>query len=242
MTSFMEGKQHVYCDRDCMAVWRSENTPPERAQAMMTDDARAKSLATIRAQRSAPDYIHPMLGHVHTEKSRAKMRTSAEGKHDGELNGMYGRNHREDSKEKMSDGHSRNLVEGKGFMYGGSRHEKGWHTSVKGNDGQSMFYRSSWERAMMLHLDTDANVVRYGYESVCIPYHDTDNHKRNYVPDFLIEYVDGSCVLCEIKPKQFLDNEKTRLKADAANAWCDALKDHRYVILTGEDLRLQGIM
>jgi predicted P-loop ATPase/GTPase len=105
-----------------------------------------------------------------------------------------------------------------------------------------MFYRSSWEKVMMLHLDNDVNVVRYGYERVRIPYYDTDNHKRHYVPDFLIENVNSSHVLCEIKPKQFLDNEKTRLKADAANVWCETLKNHQYVILTSEDLRLQEIL
>lgn len=208
---------------------------------MFTDEARAKSLVTIRAQRSAPDYIHPMLGRTHTEESRVKMQGSHKGKHNGPLNGMYGRNHDEEAKAKMSDAHTQLMIVGK-RGYGNNGHLNGWYTSSKGNDGQPMFYRSSWEKAMMLHLDADVNVVRYGYERVRIPYYDTRNNKRHYVPDFLIEYTDGSHVLCEIKPKQFLDNEKTRLKADAANAWCATHKTTRYEILTGEDLRCRNIL
>ncbi len=235
-------KQDILCDRKCFKLWKAATTPPERVAAMSTPEARAKSLATIRAQRSAPDYVHPMLGHVFTDESLTKMRESAVGKHDGELNGMKGRNHREDSKEKMSDGHSQNLVDGKGFVYGGNGHVSGWHTSPKGNIGVRMFYRSSWERDMMFHLDSNDDVSSYGYECVRIPYYDIDNHKRNYVPDFLVTYSDGRRVLVEIKPKQFLDNEKTKLKADAAWLYCFANGIDVYEILTGEDLRSRQII
>ena len=170
------------------------------------------------------------------------MRESAVGKHDGALNGMKGRKHREDSKEKMSDGHSQNLVDGKGFVYGGNGHMSGWHTSFKGNNGERMFYRSSWERDMMLHLDSNDDVPSYGYECVRIPYYDIDNHKRNYVPDFLVTHASGRRVLVEIKPKQFLNNEKTKLKAEAARAYCSANGIDVYEILTGEDLRSRQIV
>ena len=93
---------------------------------------------------------------------------------------------------------------------------------------------------MMCHMDANESVVSYEYERLRIPYYDTANHKRHYVSDFLITYVDGSRVLCEIKPKEFLDNEKTRLKAEAAEAWCQDRT--RYEILTGEVLRERGII
>lgn len=186
---------------------------------------------------------HPMLGHVHGDETRVKMKESAVGKHDGDLNGMKGRKHREDSKEKMSDGHSQNLVDGKGFVYGGTGHVKGWFTSIKGkgNAGMPMFYSSSWERDMMLHLEENVDVVSYEYERIRISYKYAGN-KRNYVPDFLVTYSDGRRVLVEIKPKQFLNNEKTMLKAEAARAYCTTTGIDAYEILTGEDLRSRQII
>ena len=135
MTSFMEGKQHIFCDRECLALWKSVNTSPARAQVMMTNEARAKAKATMVKVRSSPDYVHPMLDRQHTEETRAKIRDSGAGKHGGALNGMHGRGHTEESRAKMSESHSRNLVEGRGYVYGGSGHASGWHTSAKGNAG-----------------------------------------------------------------------------------------------------------
>jgi hypothetical protein len=241
MTSFMEGKEHVFCDRECLRAWKVINTPPERAQVMMTDKAQAKAKASMAKIRSASDYVHPWTDRQHTEESKAKMRASGAGKHVGERNGMYDREHTEESRAKMSDSHSRNIVEGKAYLYGGSKHKSGWYTSPKGNDGQPMFYHSSWEEALMFHLDADENVMKYDFERLRIAYQ-YQGKKRHYVPDFLITYTDGSRVLCELKPKQFLDNEKTRLKAEAARAHCFANDIQTYEILTGEILRERGII
>lgn len=241
MTSFMKGKQHVFCGRECYTEWKKVNTPSEQVEAMMSDEARAKSKASLIALRSAPDYIHSWQDRKHTDETRVKLKASSVGKHDGALNGMYKRGHTETSRAKMSEAHSRNIVEGKAYIYGGSKHKSGWHTSSKGNDGQPMFYHSSWEEALMFHLDMDDNVMCYNFERLRIAYQ-YQGKKRHYVPDFLVTYSDGRRVLCEIKPKQFLDNEKTKLKAEAARAYCETNGIDVYEVLTGEDLRSRQII
>jgi hypothetical protein len=95
---------------------------------------------------------------------------------------------------------------------------------------------------MMIYMDTNTNVAFYGYETVRIPYYDVENKKRHYVPDFLVNFSDGSRSLIEIKPKQFLDNEKTKLKADAARIYCETNDIQKYEILTGEILKERGII
>lgn len=104
-----------------------------------------------------------------------------------------------------------------------------------------MFYHSSWEEALTRHLDVDDNVTSYQFERLRIPYY-YQGKKRHYVPDFLVAYADGHRAMYEIKPKQFLNNEKTRLKAKAARAYCDANDVRDYEILTGEILRERGII
>lgn len=243
MTSYMEGKQNIFCDRTCLSEYKKVHQHPNAIEALKrtaADPDFQAHMSKSAKERLARDG-HPMLGRKHSERSLEKMRASHEGKHDGSLNGMYGRNHDEEAKAKMSDAHTKLMIAGK-QGYGNNGHINGWHTSTKGNDGEPMFYRSSWEKAMMIHLDADPNVVGYGYERVRIPYYDTGNKRRYYVPDFLIEHTDGSHVLCEIKPKQFLDNEKTKLKEICAKAWCAQFKSHSYQLLTGDDLKQRGIL
>ncbi len=244
MASFMEGKQHVLCDRECYAEWKKVYQHPNAIEALKRTvaDPEFRAFMSERAKERFAHDGHPWVGRHHSEETKAQLRISSEGKHDGALNGMYKRSHTETSCAKMSEAHSKNLVEGRGFIYGTTGHTSGWHTSSKGNAGVKMFYRSSWERDTMLHFDADDDVVSYGYETIRIPYYDTGNKKRHYVPDFLVTYFDGHRSLIEIKPKQFLDNEKTKLKAEAARAYCEVNSIETYEILTGELLRERGII
>ena len=240
----MEDKQYVFCDRECYAEWKKVHQHPNAIEALKRTaaDPEFQAFMSERAKERFACDGHPWVGRNHSKETKAQLRISGKGKHDGAKNGMYGRNHRETSKEKMSEGHSRNLVEGRGYVYGGNGHVSGWHTSAKGNAGVKMFYRSSWERDTMLHLDANNDVISYGYETIRIAYYDTGNKRRHYVPDFFVTYSDGRRALIEIKPKQFLDNEKTRLKAEAARAHCEANGIQTYEILTGELLRERGII
>ena len=75
-------------------------------------------------------------------------------------------------------------------------------------------YRSSWESRMCHFLDHNQNCVRWGYESVIIPYQfeldrNTSHRKiRKYITDFYAEIIcnDGKTIryVIEIKPKKQL--------------------------------------
>ena len=67
-------------------------------------------------------------------------------------------------------------------------------------------YRSGWEQRFMLFCDTNSSVKAWASEGIKIPYIDpTTGKRRNYIPDFLIQYVDAKgkeiTELVEIKPK-----------------------------------------
>ncbi len=94
---------------------------------------------------------------------------------------------------------------------------------------------------MMKWLDANPEVLTYQSEGFSISYL-YKGKKRHYIPDFLVTYFNGRRVLIEIKPKQFLDNEKTLLKAEAARAYCTANGIDAYEVLTGEDLRSRQIV
>ncbi len=103
--------------------------------------------------------------------------------------------------------------------------------------GKAPYYRSSWELAFMRMCDAHPNITKWASENVKIPYlHPQTGKYANYVPDFMIQYVDkdgGEHVeLIEIKPANQTTMENARTigqkwqtainaaKWTAAQEWC----------------------
>lgn len=101
----------------------------------------------------------------------------------------------------------------------------------------SIKWRSSWEHRFMVFCDSNPSVLHWASEPLRIPYFNpVTNRRTNYVPDFLIEYIDREHrihrELVEIKPSKERLLEKARSQRDklmwainqakwaAAQAWC----------------------
>lgn len=81
-------------------------------------------------------------------------------------------------------------------------------------------FRSSWELTFMNLCDTHPNIIQWASESINIPYtHPGDLRVHQYVPDFLIVYVDKNGKNCgelvEIKPMSQTLEEHARTRRDA---------------------------
>jgi len=108
----------------------------------------------------------------------------------------------------------RNTTSGNEERY--SRGIKGHHDSPKSG---SIFYRSSYERIAYQRLDNDQAVAAYRPEPFTIKYQNAEGKTRRYRPDILINMVDGSIVLVEIKPEWQIDNPKNKLKFEAGKQY-----------------------
>ena len=103
--------------------------------------------------------------------------------------------------------------------------------------GKAPYFRSSWELAFMRMCDSHPNITKWASENVKIPYlHPQTGKYANYVPDFMIQYVDKNGAehveLIEIKPSNqtTMENAKTlgqkwqtainAAKWTAAQEWC----------------------
>lgn len=82
---------------------------------------------------------------------------------------------------------------------------------LKLNTGGGVFYRSSWEKKIMIWLDTKPEIIQWGAECLEIPYQmthfdsgDTRIKSHRYYPDFFyrMRKKDGSLkeVVVEVKP------------------------------------------
>ena len=117
-------------------------------------------------------------------------------------------------------------------------------------------FRSSWEFKVMQFLDSKANVKHWASESIAIKYYDPVTKKyRNYIPDFLVEYVDAKgkthVELVEVKPSSQALMENAKSKSDkfsvitnqakwaAAEAYCKA-NGLTFRILTEDQIYITG--
>lgn len=107
---------------------------------------------------------------------------------------------------------------------------KGWHNSPK--TIKPMLFRSSLEKRMMVCLDKDTSVVSYQYESFFIKY----NQNKRYIPDFLVTYTDNKKHLIETKGGQFLAEDSTQNKTQAALIYCDE-KGYEYKIYSTKEIK-----
>jgi hypothetical protein len=109
--------------------------------------------------------------------------------------------------------------------------------------GVEMTYRSGWELAYFQYLDSHADVAQFYSESLKIPYVSNQKTKktRNYIPDLLVIFTDGSKKLVEIKPKSKLTQATNVKKFNAARQWCTS-QETEFVIVTEVELKSLGLL
>jgi len=82
-------------------------------------------------------------------------------------------------------------------------------------------YDSLWERQYMLRLERDKTVAKWTkHHGIVIQYVTEAGNVRGYRPDFLLERVDGTKEIHEVKGGHFLKNPDTIRKHEAGKNWC----------------------
>jgi hypothetical protein len=91
---------------------------------------------------------------------------------------------------------------------------RGKPTKMRTKKGGNFTTKSSYETRFVELLEADDDVVSFIYEPFKIVY-EFKGRKLNYVPDFLVTYVDGSEVICEVKPERLKDLPRNIAKFEA---------------------------
>lgn len=110
---------------------------------------------------------------------------------------------------------------------------KGEHYTGLKNGPVEVYLRSSYESTYARILDSDENVASWTHEPFRIPYF-FDGSVHNYVPDFLVTFLDGSKKLVEVKPAVLTETPVNAAKSSAARVWCET-NDVEFTIVS-EDL------
>lgn len=95
----------------------------------------------------------------------------------------------------------------------------GHFTSQK--SGRVMFYRSSYELKALEILDRDQHVKDFRTEPFSIEYKGLDGLQHRYHPDILVEMIDGTEKLIEVKPSSLITMKANQLKESAGQKFCE---------------------
>jgi hypothetical protein len=99
--------------------------------------------------------------------------------------------------------------------------KRGTLTGLKRNPTGQSKYDSLLERDYMRELEHEGGVVKWTKNhGIKIPYRIFGIIPRNYLPDFLVTFADGSQELHETKGAGFLFWLETHAKRAAADTWC----------------------
>jgi hypothetical protein len=230
-----------FCNNKCRGKYKHDHpeTWKKAIEALNSAESHAKAKATIGEKAARGEWRH-WLGKHHTEETRKHLSEVSKGdKRAGANNGMFGRKHSEETRAKMSEKKAIAAVEGRLRFYG-TCNKKGWYKSSKTE--REHFFKSSWEEAVMKHLDVDDSVKDWDYECVRIPYvYGAENRQRWYVPDFVITRVDGAKEMWEVKPSQFAQTERVLNTSAAGQAYCEE-HNIEYTLVTEHTLKMLGII
>jgi hypothetical protein len=129
-------------------------------------------------------------------------------------------------------------------------------------DVKNVFFRSSWERKLMIYLDENPAILKWGSEELIIPYRSpVDGKNHRYFPDMVVMYKTKNDeikhAVIEVKPlaqtkppkatmtgkntKRFIKETITyavnSAKWTAATAWCKH-NNFDFIILTEVELKV----
>lgn len=231
-----------FCDRKCYAEFRSANSHlfTKSTSLLHTTEAKAKAKEVRKHNTTLPGYVHHRIGKTHTDETKELISEhhKTTGCLSGAKNGMFGRKHTEETRVLMSDAKAKAILEGT-FKSNSTHTKQGMYASSK--SGKTFRYRSGWELAVMKYLDESEHVKTWDYESIKIAFMYKE-HKRWYIPDFFVTFIDEHNELWEVKPKEYVNAKKNTAKASAARTWCLENNVIEFRFLTGDHLREMKII
>lgn len=220
-----------YCSMECYKEGDKERIALWAAQ--MGKES-AEKISKTHKERYANGAIHPWTGRHHSEKTKDKISNSREIYYETHDGYWKGKNLPLETCEKISNTRSARWVAGE---YNDS-FAKGKIFSKKMNC--ELYYASSWEKVYMEYLDCLDEVKTIRKDELRVKYVDSQQHKRNYIVDLLVEYVDKKKVIYEIKPKWFVNYDINQRKFAAAREYCKQ-NNMTFEIITEIELEKLGI-
>lgn len=188
--------KNKFCNRHCVNLGRKHSDEWKSKMSFANVGVRnpfygRKHDEETRARISAGASIG--LKNMSIEKAAEASRKRSEAA-SGANNAFYGKTHDKETRKRMSRSRAEGIMMGRIVT---PRGIKGWYTSTK--TGEKYYHDSFYEAIRMKILDETLEVKSWTKRHGIMIEYEFDNNNKLYVPDFLIEYQDGTCTLEEVK-------------------------------------------
>lgn len=229
-------KKKRFCNRVCQNKWMHANDVLNSKGE--SNPMHGKRVRDVWLEKHGEEKTNELLEQRRIRQVRATA---------GEKNGMHGKNHTADSRQKISNfrsgktleelwGEERaqeykeelsNKMRGAGNPMFGKTSSGG--RSIKGTY-KGYFFRSLLEYSFMRHLEEHGHSLEdIDYETVRIPVNDT----MTYKPDF---FIPATQTLYEVKAAYAVSLEENLIKFEAARYYCKE-KGWTFAVVTEHDFR-----
>lgn len=111
---------------------------------------------------------------------------------------------------------------------------------LRSRDNKQFVFRSSWEYAIAICLESDDLIDDWDYECLSIPY-EFEGQLKNYIIDFMIKWKNGLTTYLESKNEHLLKSEKELRKIETARDFLRKNKSNLTVIINIKDLKESSI-
>jgi len=119
---------------------------------------------------------------------------------------------------------------------GGTLNSYGKKGKVKTKYGE-IYYDSWYERDRLIQLDSNEEITSIQRCKDRIKYQDQNGIEKSYIPDFFIEYKDGTKIVEEVKPFPLLEKFNNPVKFKCANEF---YKDKNIIFKTISEVTIYG--
>lgn len=175
---------------------------------------------------------NPFYGRQHSEKNKQIISNKSKEYNKKFGNSFKGHRHNEETRKIMSDKFVQRVINNNGKHPSISGYKQGWFYSNKNN--KEIAFDSSYEEKYYQILENDIDVKRYYRSSLKLNYI-LNGITKTYNPDLIVEFINDSKELIEIKPDRRLEEPEIVAKHNAAQQYCN-LNNINFRIVTEEQL------
>jgi hypothetical protein len=199
-----------------------------KAQKELWSDEYRNKMSTIQKEVwSNPDLLSKLSKKIKQSiqnKSEVEKLLQYEQLSKSKIGVKQSKEHTKKIKEGMNTPESRELrskITTRKWIHGEYKFKKGPFVATKGSNAKNniLFRRSSWELKLLMALELDENVKNYKFNSFSIPYINYQGKLKRYIPDYLVEFTNGSKMLIEMGVKIIKNSYKYIAKLEAGKKY-----------------------